>query len=125
MSLILIIEDNELSMKLMRDVLNVKGYRTLEATTAEEGLRFAFDQKPDLVLMDIQLPDIDGITAFHRLREDPRTRHIPVIAVSASVMPDEQQHITASGFDEYVSKPINVNAFLETVGRFAGKPAGR
>ena len=121
MSVILIVEDNEKNMKLVRDVLQFKGYKTVEATTGTEGLRLARESRPDLVLMDIQLPDIDGITALARLRADPLTQKTPVVAVSASVMPDEQQKIVASGFDAYVTKPINVKSFLETVERFVGK----
>ena len=121
MNFILIVEDNEKNLKLVRDVLQFKGYRTLEAMTATEGLRLAREERPDLILMDIQLPDIDGIPALGKLRADPLTRKTPVVAVSASVMPDDQQRIVASGFDAYVTKPINVKGFLETVERFIGK----
>ena len=122
MTVILIVEDNEKNLKLVRDVLQFKGYRTLEAVTGTEGVRLAREEKPDLVLMDIQLPDIDGITALGRLRADPLTLKMPVVAVSASVMPNDQQRIVASGFDAYVTKPINVKSFLETVEKFVGKP---
>jgi two-component system cell cycle response regulator DivK len=125
MSVILIVEDNEKNMKLVRDVLQFKGYQTLEAATATEGLRLAREARPDLVLMDIQLPDFDGITALARLRADPQTQKMPVVAVSASVMPDEQQRIVASGFDAFITKPINVKSFIETVERFIGKPQGK
>jgi len=125
MSVILIVEDNEKNMKLVRDVLQYKGYQTLEAVTGTDGLRLAHERKPALVLMDIQLPDIDGITALSRLRGDPETQSIPVVAVSASVMPDEQQKIVTAGFDAYVTKPINVKSFVETVERFIGKPQGK
>jgi len=125
MNIILIVEDNEKNLKLLRDVLQYKGYRTFEAMTGAEGLRLAREERPDLVLMDIQLPDIDGITALGRLRSDPLTQKTPVVAVSASVMPDDQQRIVASGFDAYVTKPINVKSFLETVERFIGKPKGQ
>jgi two-component system cell cycle response regulator DivK len=118
MSTILIVEDNEKNMKLVRDILQHKGHRTLEAVTGEEGVRLAREHKPDLVLMDIQLPDIDGITALRRIREDAALDAVPVLAVSASVMPDEQQKIVTSGFDAYVTKPIILKAFLETVQRF-------
>ena len=121
MSVILIVEDNEKNLKLVRDVLQFKGHQTVEAMTGTEGLRLARESLPDLILMDIQLPDIDGITALARLRADPQTQKIPVLAVSASVMPDEQQKIAASGFDAYVTKPINVKNFIETVERFVGK----
>ena len=118
MSTILIVEDNEKNLKLVRDILQYKGHRTLEAVTGEEGVRLAREHKPDLVLMDIQLPDIDGITALRRIREDSSLDAIPVFAVSASVMPDEQQRIVASGFDAYITKPIMLKSFLETVQRF-------
>jgi len=118
MSTILIVEDNEKNMKLVRDILRHKGYQTLEAVTGGEGVRLALEQQPDLVLMDIQLPDIDGITALQRIRADAALDRVPVLAVSASVMPDEQQKIVASGFDAYVTKPINLKQFLETVQRF-------
>ena len=122
MSLILIVEDNEKNLKLLRDVLQFKGYTTLEAMTGSEGVRLARERSPDLVLMDIQHPDIDGITALAQLRADVATRNMPVLAVSASVMPDDQQRIVASGFDAYVTKPINVKSFVETVEKFVGKP---
>ena len=122
MSLVLIVEDNEKNLRLVRDVLQFKGYRTIEAVTGREGLRLARERKPDLVLMDIQLPDVDGITALAQLRADPVTAGIPVIAVSDSVMPDEQQRIVASGFDAYITKPLNVRSFVATVERFADKP---
>jgi two-component system cell cycle response regulator DivK len=102
-------------------VLQVKGYRTIEAMTGTEGVRLAREQHPDLVLMDIQLPDIDGIEALAQIRADPAIAKTPVIAVSASVMPDEQQKIASSGFDAYITKPINVKGFVETVERFMGK----
>ena len=121
MSVILIVEDNEKNMKLVRDVLQFKGYETIEAMTGTDAVRLAKERKPDLVLMDIQLPDIDGITALGQIRADPATRAIPVIAVSASVMPDDQQRIGASGFDAYITKPINVKGFIETVERFVGE----
>jgi two-component system, cell cycle response regulator DivK len=124
MPLILIVEDNDKNLKLLRDVLRFKGYETLEAMTGTEGVRLARERKPDLVLMDIQLPDIDGVTALAQIRANAATRDMPVIAVSASVMPDEQQRIAASGFNAYVTKPISVKSFVETVEKFAGKPKG-
>jgi len=113
--LILIIEDNALNRKLVRDVLQAKGYRTLESETAEEGLRLAREQLPALVLMDIQLPGMNGIEALGQLRADPTTRAIPVIAVTASAMQQNRQQIMAAGFDGYQPKPINVAGFLEVV----------
>ena len=119
---ILIVEDNEKNLKLVRDVLQFKGYSTLEARTAGEGLRLALAENPVLILLDIQLPDFDGVTALKRLRADAATRDIPVLAVSASAMPDDQQRILSSGFDEYITKPIQIQRFVETVERYIGKP---
>ncbi len=113
MSVILIVEDNEKNLKLVRDVLQVKGYRTLEAGTAEDGIRLAQENKPDLVLMDIELPGMNGIDALRLLRADPATAAIPVAAVTASVMQQDRRVITEAGFDAYVSKPINVKEFLD------------
>jgi two-component system cell cycle response regulator DivK len=119
MSTVLIIEDNDKNMKLARDVLQNKGYKTLEAVTGEEGVKLAKDNIPDLVLMDIQLPGINGIDAFKQIRADPKTARIPVIALTASVTPTDRSAITAAGFDAFVGKPINLKEFLETVKRFA------
>ena len=115
MSLILIIEDNEKNMKLVRDVLQVKGYETLEAGTAEDGIRLALERNPDLVLMDIQLPGMNGIDALAVLRGNPATVRIPVVAVTASVMQQDRKQITEAGFDGYVGKPINLREFLDAV----------
>jgi CheY-like chemotaxis protein len=113
--LILIVEDNEKNRKLVRDVLQFHGYRTTEAETAEEGLRLAQDTPPALVLMDIQLPGMNGIEALGHLRADARTRGIPVIAVTASAMTQDRQKIMSAGFDGYQSKPINVREFVAAV----------
>ncbi len=118
MSTILIVEDNERNMKLLRDVLQHQGYETLEAPTGNDGVRLAIERRPDLVLMDIQLPDIDGITALERIRSDPALDAVPVLAVSASVMPEEQQKVVSSGFDAFITKPINLKNFLAEVTRF-------
>ncbi len=117
MSSILIVEDNEKNMKLVRDILRHQGHQTLEAVTGEQGLRLARAHRPDLVLMDIQLPDIDGVSVLRRMRDDATLDAIPVLAVSASVMPDEQQKIFASGFDAYLTKPIALKPFIDTVQR--------
>jgi CheY-like chemotaxis protein len=113
--LILIIEDHEKNRKLVRDVLRHKGYRTVEAETAEEGIELAREARPALILMDIQLPGMDGIEAFVRLRSDPATRAIPVIAVTASAMTEEQLKIREAGFDGYQQKPISIMPFLAAV----------
>jgi len=115
MKLILIIEDNDKNLKLVRDVLQVKGYATVEAGNAEDGIVLARARKPDLILMDIQLPGMSGIDAIGVLRADPATAGIPVAAVTASVMPQDRNKITEAGFDAYVGKPINLKEFLDTV----------
>lgn len=123
MSTILIVEDNPRNMKLVRDVLQVKGYATLEATTAEDGIRLATEKLPDLVLMDIQLPGMNGIDALRVLRGNPVTAKIPVVAVTASVMQQDRKLITEAGFDGYVGKPINLAEFLAAVAAQIGKSA--
>ena len=110
--LILIIEDNEKNRKLARDVLQVKGYNTIESETAEDGLKLALDKSPALVLMDIQLPGMDGITALKQLRANPQTKSVPVIAITASAMTNNRQAMLAEGFDGYQSKPISVKDFF-------------
>ena len=117
MSLILIVEDNEKNLKLVRDILQVKGYATVEAGTAEDGIRIANERKPDLVLMDIQLPGMNGIDALGVLRANSETERIPVIAVTASVMQQDRKHITEAGFDAYLGKPLDLKEFLATVKR--------
>ncbi len=117
-SLILIVEDDPSSRKLVRDVLQAKGYATLECETGEEGVRLAKAKHPALVLMDIQLPRMSGIEALQKLRADPDTRAIPVIAVTASVMSDQQHSVIEAGFDAFERKPISIAALLEKVRRF-------
>ena len=124
MSVILIVEDNPRNMKLVRDVLQVKGHTTLEATTGEDGVALAKEKMPDLVLMDIQLPGINGIQALGVLRSQPETAAIPVIAVTASVMQQDRKLITEAGFNGYVGKPISLVEFLETVSAALARPRG-
>ncbi|NIP44930.1 MAG: response regulator [Gammaproteobacteria bacterium] len=113
--LILIVEDNENNMKLVRDLLGYHGYRTLEAVTGEEGVALAREHLPALILMDIQLPGIDGIEAFEQLASDPATRDIPVIAVTASAMQEERARIETVGFAGYQPKPIQLDEFMAAV----------
>jgi len=113
--LILMIEDNEKNRKLMRDVLRFQGYKTAESENAEEGLRMAGTLAPALILMDIHLPGMNGIEALGALRADPATRGILVMAVTASVMPQDRQMVTNEGFDAYQSKPINVKEFVAAI----------
>ena len=113
--LILVVEDNEMSRKLVRDVLTFKGYGIIEAETGEEGVRLAQERRPSLVLMDIRLPGIDGIQALGRLRGEVATRGIPVMAMTASVMTNDRQKVLDAGFDAFQSKPINLKDFLAAV----------
>jgi two-component system, cell cycle response regulator DivK len=115
---VLVVEDNEKSMKLFRDVLTATGYRTLEATTAAQAVELAVEHVPDLVLMDIQLPDSDGSEALNRLRVDERTASIPVLALTAQAMHGDRERFLAAGFDGYVSKPVNVVELLGVVRRY-------
>jgi two-component system cell cycle response regulator DivK len=113
--LIVIVEDNEQNQKLARDVLQLKGYRVLVADDAEAGIPLVQKEKPDLVLMDIHLPGMNGIDALAQLRSDPETKAIPVFAFTASVMPQDRREITSAGFDGFLSKPINLKEFLDTI----------
>ena len=115
MSLVLIIEDNDKNLELVRDILQAKGYGTLEAGTAEDGLEIARRQAPDLILMDIQLPGMGGIEALEVLREDPATTALPVVAITASVMKADREQIMRAGFNGFIEKPITVRSFLEVV----------
>ena len=112
---ILVVEDNEKNMKLFRDVLQAKGYRTLEATSGQEAITLAAEHAPDLVLMDIQLPDLDGVEALAGLRADRRTATIPVVALTAQAMDGDRERFLAAGFDGYISKPVDILALVATV----------
>jgi two-component system cell cycle response regulator DivK len=112
---VLVVEDNEKNSKLVRDVLEASGYRTLEATTGAQAVELAAEHTPDLVLMDIRLPDIDGVEALSRLRADERTASIPVLAVTAQAMQDDRERFLAAGFDNYLSKPVDVIELINAV----------
>ena len=115
--LILIIEDNEKNRKLVRDVLEVKGYKTIECETAEEGIKLALAKSPALILMDIQLPGMDGITAMKQLKAESQTKTVPIIAITASAMTHNRTTMLAEGFDGYQTKPISLKDFLGEVQR--------
>jgi two-component system cell cycle response regulator DivK len=117
MKVVLIVEDNDKNMKLVRDVLQAKGYATIEAVNGEDGVRLARERNPDLVLMDIRLPGISGIEALAALRADPKTSSIPVVALTASVTPTDRTHITQAGFDAFLAKPMALHEFVDTVKR--------
>jgi two-component system, cell cycle response regulator DivK len=117
---ILVVEDNAKNMKLFRDILDAKGYATLEAGSGEDAVELALAHVPDLVLMDIQLPGIDGLEALRRIRADVRTSTLPVIALTAQAMEGDDERFLAAGFDAYISKPVNVIDLLATVARHCG-----
>lgn len=121
MKTILIVEDNDKNMKLARDILRAKGYATLEAVNGLDGVKLAHEHLPDLVLMDIQLPDINGIEAFERIRGHAATAKVPVVAFTASVTANDRSRIGDAGFDGFLGKPINLKEFLETVRRLLGE----
>ena len=112
---ILVVEDNPLNLKLVRDVLGAEGYDVLEATSGEEGLEVAARYAPDLVLMDLQLPGIDGTETLHRLRQDSLQASVPVVAVTAFAMPEDHAEAERAGFDAYVEKPISVRGLVRQV----------
>jgi len=121
-ALILIVEDNEKNMKLVRDVLQFNGFRTLEAASAEQGLHLAAAHAPDLILMDIQLPDIDGITALRRLRDDPATAETRVVALTAFAMKEDRERLVTAGFDGYLSKPVSIRELPSQVREYLKRP---
>lgn len=116
--LILIVEDTEKNLKLVRDLLQFKGYRTLEARTAEEGIVLARAHLPDLILMDIQLPGMDGVTALQHLMAEPSTAAVPVVALTAFAMAGDRERLLDAGFKGYIAKPINVREFPGQVRQF-------
>ena len=112
---VLVVEDNEKNMKLVRDVLQATGYRTLEATNGEDAIELALSHAPALVLMDVQLPGIDGVEALARLRRDERTAAIPVLALTAQAMQGDRERFLGAGFDGYLSKPVDVAELIAAV----------
>jgi len=116
--LVLIVDDNERNLRLARDVLRFAGFRTVEATTGSEGLASAIEEQPDVILMDIRLPDMDGTEAARRLKDDPRTALIPVVALTSLAMKGDREWFLASGFDGYLEKPISVRELPDQVRSF-------
>lgn len=117
---VMIVEDNELNMKLFHDLLEANGYRTIQTRNGTEALDLARTHKPDLILMDIQLPEISGLDVTRWIKEDESIRHIPIIAVTAFAMKGDEERIRAGGCEAYLSKPISVAKFIETVRHFLG-----
>jgi len=121
---ILVVEDNARNMTLLRDVLRASGYRTLEASTGRQALMLAIAHGPALVLMDIRLPDMDGVEVLGRLRMDERTASIPVLAVTAQAMRGDSDRFKEAGFDGYLSKPVDIGELLTTVEQHCGGHGG-
>ncbi len=116
-ALILIVEDNQKNMKLIRDVLQFKGYQTLEAETAEAGIKLARERPPALILMDIQLPEMDGREAMKVLKADEKTRQIPIVAVTSFAMKGDRERLLADGFNDYLAKPVSIKELPKVVER--------
>ena len=117
---VLIVEDNELNMKLFHDLLDAHGYATLQTRNGMEALKLAREHRPDLILMDIQLPEVSGLEVTKWLKEDDELRDIPVVAVTAFAMKGDEERIRQGGCQAYLSKPISVMSFVDTVRRFIG-----
>lgn len=118
---ILIVEDNELNMKLFSDLLEAKGYATAKTGNGMDAMELARTHRPDLILMDIQLPEVSGLDVTRWLKEDDDLRHIPVIAVTAFAMKGDEERIRSGGCEAYISKPISVSGFLDTIRTFVGE----
>jgi len=121
MTVVLVVEDNPRNLKLVRDLLAHAGYDTLEATTGEDGLALARAHRPDLVLMDVQLPGMDGTQVLSHLRADAATARLRIVAVTAFAMKDDRARFLAAGFDGYLEKPINVREFRGQVAALLGE----
>ena len=119
-ALILIVEDNPRDLKLVREVLQANGFQTLEATTGEAGIELAWERRPALILMDIQLPQMNGREAAKILKADAKTQHISVVALTASAMKGDREALLAEGFDGYIAKPINIKEISEIVRSYLG-----
>jgi two-component system cell cycle response regulator DivK len=117
---VLIVEDNELNMKLFNDLLEAHGYKTLKTASGSEAMELARAHKPDLVLMDIQLPEVSGEVVTEWMKADPELKHIPIVAVTAFAMKGDEERIRAKGCEAYLSKPISIGKFIETVRIYAG-----
>ena len=117
---VLIVEDNELNMKLFNDLLEANGYKTLQSRNGVAAVELARQHKPNLILMDIQLPEVSGLEVTVWLKQDEELKHIPVVAITAFAMKGDEEKIRARGCEAYLSKPISVKTFLETVKNYAG-----
>ena len=121
---ILIVEDNDLNLKLFRDLLSANGYETMETKDGNEAVSLTKNMRPDLILMDIQLPDVSGLDITQRIKADDEVKDIPVVAVTAFAMKDDEEKILAAGCQAYISKPISIDHFMATVKKFLNEPVG-
>jgi two-component system cell cycle response regulator DivK len=119
---VLVVEDHDRNMKLLRDVLHATGYRTLAASTGRQALALAVSDRPDLVLMDVRLPDMDGVEALRQVRADPRTASISVLAITAQAMKGDRERLLEAGFDDYLPKPLDIDELLAAVEQHCGRP---
>ncbi len=117
---VLIVEDNELNMKLFHDLLDAHGYATIRTRNGLEALRLAREHRPDLILMDIQLPEVSGLEVTKWLKDDEELRSIPVVAVTAFAMKGDEERIREGGCEAYISKPISIGSFIQTIRRYIG-----
>ena len=115
---ILIVEDNRENLELLKELLTLKGYHTVEATNGMEAIDAAVRERPDLVLMDVQLPEMDGIDALRALKGHPETRRVPVIAITAHAMKGDRENLIREGFDGYIAKPISIKGLLHLLSRY-------
>ena len=122
--LVLIVDDNEKNVKLARDVLGFAGFRTLEAGSGEAGISLALEHLPEVILLDIRLPDLDGTAVLRRLKGEERTRQIPVVALTSFAMKGDRERFLADGFDGYLEKPISVTEFPDQVRAFCAGAEG-
>jgi CheY-like chemotaxis protein len=118
---VLVVEDNLRNLKLVRDVLRIAGFETIEANDGSRGIEIAREENPDLILMDIRMPVMDGFEALLHLKEDPKTNHIPVIALTASAMPNERERVLGHGFDGYIPKPVDIDELIKIVTDFISR----
>lgn len=125
MPTVLVVEDNEMNMQLVEYLLEERGYGIMKAPSGEEALRLTSGTLPDLILMDIHLPGIDGISVVRELKRSERTKRIPVLALTAHAMRGDKDRFLEAGCDGYISKPIDVKSFIPTIERFLGRPASR
>jgi CheY-like chemotaxis protein len=116
-ALILIVEDNPKDLKLVRDVLSMKGHEIIDADTAEVGIELALERQPDLILMDVMLPGMNGREAMQVLKADPGTKQIPIIAVTSFAMKGDRERLLADGFDDYLAKPVSIKELPKVVER--------